>query len=377
MNIKEFSNIDISIYYNSKYEINKFLSVSANNKPLLFFKNINSIKSDFLIDYKYIKIDLGMYLLEFLNLDLTKYNDFFKFFCSFIVEYIDEIPEKDRKQLLADLDIYTKYFDIEEPKHIVNLNVLEKYAKKYYEDKKEIEFLINKQTLFKKAVDYIFNNNKDSQLSKMNTYQRFYIFEHINKNFQEIATKFKCDFKLNFSIHNHDFMYNLLYDIKDNNVDPLSDEKTLIKNILKNDPNGENINGGQHNFKTNDIFTYFYIVLYYITLNKNKYIKKCNICRRYFFAEKENTLFCNNKYITNMTCKEYGIKTSQKRKEQEEPVYKKYRQIYAKKAMMVKRNPDIESYKINYEKWKIEARQFIQDIKSGKKTYDEFNNWLL
>ena len=72
----------------------------------------------------------------------------------------------------------------------------------------------------------------------------------------------------------------------------------------------------------------------------------------------------------------YGIKTSQKRKENEELIYGKYRQIYAKKAMAVKRNPDIEYYKTNYEKWKKEAKEFINDIKSGKKTYDEFDEWL-
>ena len=54
----------------------------------------------------------------------------------------------------------------------------------------------------------------------------------------------------------------------------------------------------------------------------------------------------------------------------------KYRQIYAKKAMTVKRNPDIESYKTSYEKWKKEAKDFIKDIKSGKKTYEEFDEWL-
>ena len=77
-----------------------------------------------------------------------------------------------------------------------------------------------------------------------------------------------------------------------------------------------------------------------------------------------------------MTCKEFGIKTSQKRKENEEPVYGKYRTIYARKAMLVKRNPDIKSYKTNYEKWKKEAKQFMQDIKDGKKTYEEFDEWL-
>lgn len=44
--------------------------------------------------------------------------------------------------------------------------------------------------------------------------------------------------------------------------------------------------------------------------------------------------------------------------------------------MMVKRNPDIPSYKTNYEKWKKEAKEFIKDIKNGKKTYYDFDNWL-
>lgn len=44
--------------------------------------------------------------------------------------------------------------------------------------------------------------------------------------------------------------------------------------------------------------------------------------------------------------------------------------------MAVKRNPDIEYYKTNYEKCKKEAKEFISDIKSGKKSYDEFDEWL-
>ena len=43
--------------------------------------------------------------------------------------------------------------------------------------------------------------------------------------------------------------------------------------------------------------------------------------------------------------------------------------------MAVKRNPDIEYYKTNYEKWK-KTKQFISEIKTGKKTYDEFDKWL-
>lgn len=375
MDLKALSTIEVCIYNYSKYEINKFLSISSNNKPLLFYKNSNSIKSDFCINYNYSKIDMGLFLLDFLNLDLSKFNDFFRFFCTFIVEYISDIPEKDRKKILSDLNINTKYLKTEEPKHIVDVEILKKYAKKYFTDKTEIEFLQEVQKLFRNSIDYVFNN-KETKIPNLNTFQKFYILQNSNKDIKELSEKYKCDYKLNFNIHNSNFMYDLLYNIADGNENSLSNEDFLINNILKNDPNGEDIYGGGHTFETNDIFTYFYIIFYYITLNKNFYIKKCNLCNKYFLAKKENTLFCNNKYTDDMTCKEYGIKTSQKRKENEEPVYGKYRQIYAKKAMMVKRNPDIPSYKVNYEKWKKEAKQFMQDIKDEIKSYEEFDKWL-
>lgn len=44
--------------------------------------------------------------------------------------------------------------------------------------------------------------------------------------------------------------------------------------------------------------------------------------------------------------------------------------------MAVKMNPNIEYYKTNYEKWKKESKEFISDIKPGRKTYDEFDKWL-
>ncbi len=376
MDLKTLFNIEVRLYNHSKYEINRFLSIYSNNRPILFYKNATNLKYAFDIKYNYSKYDIGIFLLEFLNLNFTKFNDFFRFFCSFIFEYIEDIPEDNRRKILSDLDINTKYFKIEEHNHIVDMEILKKYAKKYFDDNTEINFLVKMQKLFKDSIDYVFNNNKESKIANLNTYQRFYILQHTHKDLQSLSIKYKCNLELNFKISNTDFMYDLLSDINNKITDPLSNENSLIKNILKNDPNGKSIHGNEHTFITNDIFTYFYIIFYYITLSKNTYIKKCNICNKYFFSKKEETLFCNNKYLNNMTCKEYGIKTSQKRKEQEEPVYKKYRQIYAKKAMMVKRNPDIPSYMINYEKWKREAKKFIQDIKNESKTYDEFNKWL-
>lgn len=376
MPLTALSSIEVSFYSTRANEINRFLTINTANSNLLFCKNATSIKSDLLINYKYNSIHLGDYLITFLNLNLTKFNDFFKYFCTFIFEYIEDIPENDRNKILSDLDIHTKYFDIEEPKHIVDSQVLKKYAKHYFEDKVEQDYLLNMQQLFRDSVDYIYNNNKDKKLEKLNTYERFYILQNINEQIRDFSKKYMCHYDLEFSLHDKNFMLNILENITNKSKNPLSTEDFLINNLLERNQIGNKVYGVGPIFKTLDIYTYFYIVLYHITLNKYEYIKKCNVCGHYFLSKKETTLYCNNKYTDEITCKEYGIKTSQKRKEKEEPIYGKYRQLYAKKAMAVKRNPDIDYYKANYEKWKKECKQFINDIKDGTKTYDEFDEWL-
>ncbi len=376
MPLTALSSIEVSLYNTRANEINRFLTINTANSNLLFCKNATSIKSDLLINYNYNNIHLGEYLIAFLNLDLTKFNDFFKYFCTFIFEYIEDIPENDRNIILSDLNMHTKYFDIEEPKHIVDSKVLKKYAKQYFEDKVEQDYLLKMQQLFRDSVDYIYNNNKDKKLEKLNTYERFYILQNINEQIRKFSKKYMCHYDLEFSLHDKNFMLNILKNITNESKSFSSDEDFLINNLLKRNQKGSKIYGVGPIFKTLDIYTYFYIILYHITLNKYEYIKKCNVCEHYFLSKKETTLYCSNKYTDEITCKEYGIKTSQKRKENEEPVYGKYRQIYSRKAMMVKRNPDIPSYKIKYEKWKKESKQFISDIKSSKKTYDEFDNWL-
>ena len=76
------------------------------------------------------------------------------------------------------------------------------------------------------------------------------------------------------------------------------------------------------------------------------------------------------------TCRDIGNQIAQRIKQENDKVYGKYRKIYAKKAMLVNRNPDIEVYKIDYENWKKEAKKFMDAIRSEEKTYKEFDEWL-
>lgn len=356
-----------------------FLSLIDKNVPpipenLLFMRNIEKVDLDLILNYEYRKMALGDNLIEFLNLDFNNFDDFFKFFCTFFFIYLDKIPGEKLIKIFKGFDKNIINMGTNKPIHIANKELLKKCVESFYETEKDS--LIKIQLLFRNFVDYIFNNNREKRLNKLSNAQRFYIFQNINKDLKEISEDYICDYSLNFSFTDEDFINELFGEIQKGISNPLSDENFLINTITKNDPNGEKIVGNKYDFKTNNLFTYFYIILYHIVLNDIDYIKKCQVCGKYFFSDKNTTLYCNGNYSDGITCKEYGIKTSQKRKENEEPVYGKYRQIYAKKAMAVKRNPDIECYKTNYEKWKKEAKEFINDIKSGKKSYDEFDVWL-
>mgnify|MGYP000709073797 CR=1 FL=1 len=356
-----------------------FLSLVDKTVPpipdnVLFIRNIEKMDLDLIIDCDYKKMALGDNLTGFLNLDFNNFDDFFKFFCTFIFIYLDKIPKTQLSEIFKGFDKNIIHIGPNKPLHITNKVLLKQCAETFYETEKE--YLIKMQLLFKNFVDYVFNNDRKKKLSKLNIAQRFYIFQNITEDLREISEDYICDYSLNFSFTDEEFMNELMNKIEKGFSNPLSDEDFLINTMTKNDPNGEKIVGNKYDFKTNNLFTYFYIVLYHIVLNDVDYIKKCQVCGKYFFSDKNNTLYCNGKYAEDITCKEYGIKTSQKRKENEEPVYGKYRQIYAKKAMAVKRNPDIEYYKTNYEKWKKEAKEFINDIKSGKKSYNEFDEWL-
>ena len=356
-----------------------FLSLIDKNVPpipenLLFIRNIEKVDLYLILNYEYRKMALGDNLTGFLNLNFNNFDDFFKFFCTFIFIYLDKIPKIQLSKIFKGFDKNIINMGTNKPIHIANKELLKQCAESFYETEKDP--LIKIQLLFRNFVDYVFNNNREKRLNKLNNAQRFYIFQNITEDLREISEDYICDYSLNFSFPDESFMHELFDKIKEGISNPLSDEDFLINTMTKNDPDGKKIVSNKYDFKTNNLYTYFYIVLYHIVLNDVDYIKKCQVCGKYFFSDKNTTLYCNGKYAEGITCKEYGIKTSQKRKENEEPVYGKYRQIYAKKAMAVKRNPDIEYYKTNYEKWKKEAKKFINDIKSGKKSYDEFDEWL-
>lgn len=328
--------------------IKKYYSSNNDCSILSYNDQVNKLNGYISFKYDEIEEQFNLPLLDFISYDLNNINEYIIFFINHFDIVIDILDKND----LNNIKLNTLY----EIKYISDL------AKKYYD--KVVKEAKKMQVIFKMCIDFVYqmNNNKYTiDLSKdLSKEQRFFVFNQVNnKPFKKISNNFK-------TINSLDYNYEYI-----NTKVP----EVAISIIKAMDPKGQKI-CHQYQYETDNLYSAFYIMLYDIIGINNWYVKVCRNCGRYFLTQKATVGYCNRIVDKDITCKDIGIKEQQKRKGEQEPVYKKYRQIYAKKAMMVKRNPDLPSYKTNYEKWKKEAKQFIQDIKTNKKTYKEFDKWL-
>ncbi len=288
--------------------------------------------------------DRGTNLIDFLNTNFSNFDEYFVWFTKFFTSYIKYFEKSDIENLKVDKSY--SYNEIE--------NLGQKYFKLIKKD------AIKVQRIYSEFVDYIFSKHPLENSRTMTNQMRFYIYytSHF-KTLKPYVTDFKIDDAFNYKI----FPEYL----------ETSEDKLL-----------EFFTTGQHfadvyaetNATSSSVYTILYITLFKF-VEENKYIiKKCKNCGKYFITDNPRVNYCNNLFKGKQTCRDIGNQIAQRIKQENDKVYGKYRKIYSKKAMLVKRNPDIEVYKKDYENWKKEAKKFMDDIRNEEKTYEEFDNWL-
>ena len=296
------------------------------------------IKNHFLI------VHGGTNLIDFLNTNFSNFDEYFVWFTKFFTSYIKYFEKSDIENLKID-KVYS-YSEIE--------NLGKKYFKLIKKD------AIKVQKIYSEFVNYIFNKHPLENSRAMTNKIRFYIYytSHF-KTLKQYVTDFQIDNAFNYKIF-PEYLEN-------------SEEKLL-----------EFFTTGQHfadvyaetNATSSSVYSILYITLFKFVEEDKYIIKKCKNCGKYFITDNPRITYCNNLFKGNQTCRDIGNQIAQRIKQENEIIYGKYRKIYAKKSMLVKRNPDIEVYKKDYEKWKKEAKEFMDAIRSEKKTYEEFNKWL-
>jgi len=108
--------------------------------------------------------------------------------------------------------------------------------------------------------------------------------------------------------------------------------------------------------------------------------KICEVCKKPFILYfRSDTKYCDRMSPNDRkrTCKEYGAKQAWYNGVNASDTKRLYRNVYQAKQMLVKRNPDIVSYKEDFERFKQQANAWIKDVKDGVKSEDDYFNWLL
>ena len=286
----------------------------------------------------------GTNLIDFLNTNFSNFDEYFVWFTKFFTSYIKYFEKSDIDNLKID-NTYS-YSEIE--------NLGKKYFKLIKKD------AIKVQKIYSEFVDYIFNKHPLENSRAMNNKIRFYIYytSHF-KTLKQYVTNFQID---------NAFNYKIFPEYLENSEEKLLDFFTTGQHFA--DVYAET------NATSSSVYTILYITLFKFVEEDKNIIKKCKNCGKYFITDNPRINYCNNLFKEKQTCRDIGNQIAQRIKQENEIVYGKYRKIYAKKAMLVKRNPDIEVYKKDYENWKKKAKEFMDAIRSETKTYEDFDKWL-
>ena len=286
----------------------------------------------------------GTNLIDFLNTNFSNFDEYFVWFTKFFTSYIKYFEKSD----IENLKVNKSY----------SYSEIENLGKKYFKSIKKDAIKVQK--IYSEFVDFIFTKHPLENSRAMTNKIRFYIYytSHF-KGLKQYVTDYQINDAFNFRI-----IPKYL---------ETSEEKLL-----------EFFTTGQHfadvyaetDATSSSVYTILYITLFKF-VEENKYIiKKCKNCGKYFITDNPRVSYCDNLFKGTQTCKDIGNQIAQRIKQENEIVYGKYRKIYAKKAMLVNRNPDIEVYKKDYENWKKEAKEFMDAIRAEEKTYKEFDEWL-
>lgn len=327
--------------------------------------DIHNIENRYVQETNIIKNPIGNFLFDFLNLN---YIDSI-FLKRLIFKYgIAALNDPVGKSFSDDFNLF--YDDPRASEHDDSIDI------DYFESKIDIGIkeiinsYISLHKTLREIINFSYNINEEKYLNGLTPSQRYYIFIHSYQT-DEYMGLFNY---LTDASFNQDFDF-LEYDksIKKSNFDSPESLAKYIKNECKKN---HNFHIKNYLYSFNSLMSaYYFCVLHFI--ENNVPIKICKNCGKYFIPENRiSSVYCNRIFENNKTCREVGANNAYNEKLKKDEVNALYRKTLSAKKMLANRNPDIPIYLERYEKWKIEANKFKRDIKKGKKTEDEFKNWI-
>lgn len=331
----------------------------------LFKNDIHDIEERYVQESHSFRNPLGNFLFDFLNA-----NSIDKIFIKkLLFKYgIAALTDPVGKSFSEDFNLF--YEDPRASKNDDSIDIDYFQSKMSAGIKDIMDSYIVLQKALRDVINFSYNINEEKYLNGLTPTQRYYIYVHSYKE-DSYMDLFKYLTDVSFS-QEFDFSE---YDksIKESNFNSPESLSKYIKNECKKNKNFQ-IKNYMYSFSSL-LSAYYFCVLYFV--ENNIPIKICKNCSKYFIPENRvSSVYCNRIFENNKTCKEVGANNAYKEKLKKDEINLLYRKTLSAKKMLANRNPDIPMYLEKYEAWKSEANKYKQDIKSGKKTQEQFKQWL-
>lgn len=286
---------------------------------------------------------LGMFLLNFLNADLSTYESAYKdFFYMYGFEILREIDSD------CNVDLKDNFENDE--------NYLKATKLIYTKLREQIIYI---QENIKDAVHYIYNIDEIENLKEFSYAERYAVY--LIKNMGKLCTYNKNDNVIKDGYANKFAEFSGVSEMQ--LLKLLQEKKSLI---AMNDTH-----------KVNDVAGVCYAILEEISQMPNYPIKKCQNCGMYFIPSKRlDEIYCDYAKPNGKTCREQGAILSYNKRLQNKSAYSEYRRQYQQKFTYMNKNKDDKQIKKNFENWKKQAKDKIFKLKHNKISEDEVFAWL-
>ena len=130
--------------------------------------------------------------------------------------------------------------------------------------------------------------------------------------------------------------------------------------------------------KSNDLASICYALLEELSKIPNYPIKKCQNCGMYFIPNaKTDEVYCDYPKENSKSCRDLGAFQSYTERLKQNKAMGEYRRTYQQKFMQVRKDKGNTKLVKDFDKWKKQAKEKINDMKKGKLTENEVYEWIL
>ena len=286
----------------------------------------------------------GLLLLRFLNCDLSNFETANKtFFYAYGFEILKDLDEDYKFELSY--------------KYKNNENYL-KAMERIFEDLKEN--LLDLQYELTNAVTYIYNLDNNKSLEKYTYLERFAVY--LMKRKGSLYSYYKNDLIIRDSYSNK---YQEFENYSETNILESLHTKNMLLSM-------------SDTHKSNDLSSICYAILEELVKTPNYPIKKCQNCGMYFIpTSKTDEVYCDYPKENSKPCRDLGAFQSYTERLKQNKAMGEYRRTYQQKFMQVRKDKTNTKLAKEFENWKKQAKEKINDMKKGKLTENEVYEWII